>query len=248
VVPLAALDLLFAGFVAVQLRVLFGGDRHVLAAGGPDYADYARQGFWQLLVVTGLTLAVLAVAVRTAGRADPLDRALVRFLLGALCALALVIVASALRRMWLYEETYGLTRLRLFVSTVELWLGAVFLLVAGAGVRLRARWLPRAVLGAGVVALLGLAAVNPDARIAERNVARFDETGVIDVDYLANLSADAVPELDRLPAKERNCALRWIAGDLAADEPWYQYNAARDNAREILAARPVDARFVCEAR
>jgi hypothetical protein len=150
--------------------------------------------------------------------------------------------------MWLYEETYGLTRLRLLVSTVELWLGAVFLLIAAAGVRLRARWLPRTVLGAGVVALLALAAVNPDARIAEHNVARYDRTGVIDLDYLANLSVDALPELERLPAKERYCSLRWMAGDLAADEPWYQYNAARDRARDILAARPLDARFVCEAR
>lgn len=60
--------MLFLGFVAVQLRVLFGGDRHVLTTDDLTYAEYARQGFWQLLAVTGLTLLVIAVALRKAAR------------------------------------------------------------------------------------------------------------------------------------------------------------------------------------
>jgi hypothetical protein len=238
-VPVAVLDLLFLTFVIVQLTVLFGGDRHVLAAGGPDYADYARQGFWQLLAVAALTLLVIAVAAWKAGRGTPADRALVRLLLGALAALALVIVASALRRMWLYEEVYGITRLRILVHAVELWLGVVFLLVLAAGVALRARWLPRAVVGTGVLTLLALAALNPDAYIADHNIDRFERTGRIDVNYLSSLSADAVPALDRLTGSRRSCALEDISVRLQPDEPWYQYNAARQRARAVLAARPV---------
>ena len=66
VVPIAALDALFVAFVAVQLTVLFGGSRHVLETAGLTYAEYARQGFWQLLLVSALALVVLAFAVRTA--------------------------------------------------------------------------------------------------------------------------------------------------------------------------------------
>ena len=41
---------------------------YVLRTAGLTYAEYARGGFWQLLVVTGLTLAVIAVAARKAPR------------------------------------------------------------------------------------------------------------------------------------------------------------------------------------
>jgi hypothetical protein len=240
-VPLALLDLLFVSFVVVQLTVLFGGRTHVLETADLTYAQYARQGFWQLLVVTGLTLAVIAVAARKAGVESRKDRVLVRVLLGVLCAMALVIVASAMRRMGLYEETFGFTRLRLLVTATELWLGLVFVFVIGAGVRMRGRWLPRAVVGTGALVLLGLGAMNPDAYIAERNVDRYHDTGKIDVEYLAGLSADAVPALDTLPAGQRACALVQIADDLDShgDDQWYEYNVGRSRARAILTDRPV---------
>ncbi|MGK2869755.1 MAG: DUF4153 domain-containing protein, partial [Mycobacterium sp.] len=51
-VPLAVLDTLFIAFVVVQATVLFGGHAHVLETEGLTYAEYARQGFWQLLWVS----------------------------------------------------------------------------------------------------------------------------------------------------------------------------------------------------
>ena len=181
--PIAALDALFVAFVAVQLTVLFGGSRHVLETAGLTYAEYARQGFWQLLLVSALALVVLAFAARTARYESRTDRILVRMLLGILCAMSVVVVVSAVHRMWTYEQAYGFTELRVFVTTVELWLGSIFVLVAIAGVRLRpaARWLPQAVLAAGVIALLSLAVLNPDRFVAERNIDRYHETGRIDV-------------------------------------------------------------------
>ncbi|MFD1050426.1 DUF4153 domain-containing protein [Kibdelosporangium lantanae] len=64
------------------------------------------------------------------------DRVFLRSLLGALCLLMLVVVASALTRMWAYQEAYGFTVMRLLVEACELWLGVVYLLVIAAGVRL----------------------------------------------------------------------------------------------------------------
>ncbi len=238
-VPLAVLDLLFLTFVIVQLPVLTGGKEHVISTGGLTFAEYARQGFWQLLVVAALTLGVLAVAIRKVNREKRQDRTLARVLLGALCVLALAIVASAVRRMWLYEEEFGFTRLRILVHAVELWLAVVFVLVLVAGIALRGSWLPRAVLGTGVVTLLVLAYLSPDAFIADKNVERFERTGKIDVQYLSTLTADAVPGLNRLPEPKRSCALQDIAMSVESDEPWYQYNRARERARAILDARPV---------
>ncbi|MFC3380356.1 DUF4153 domain-containing protein [Couchioplanes azureus] len=244
-IPLSLLVLLFALFVGVQLTVLFGGAGHVLAK-GLTYAEYARSGFWQLLVVTGLTLPVLAGAARWAPRGTRTDRVLIRAVLGTLAALTLVIVASALHRMDLYADTYGLTRLRVLVALCELWLGVVFLLVLGAGVRLRAAWLPRTVVAAGVLALLGLAAANPDRLIADHNVTRYEKTGKIDTSYLSQLSADAVPALDRLPASSRDCALGPIAVDLDIDpDDWRGWNLGRQQARETLAKKPATVNRGC---
>lgn len=236
-VPLVLLDLLFAGFVAVQVPVLFGGDDHVQDTAGLTYAHYARQGFWQLAAVTVLTLLVIAVVVRKIDRGARRDRVLGRVLLGALCALSLVVVASAVHRMALYENEFGFTRLRLGVMAAELWLGAVFVLLLVAGIRMSARWLPRAVLASAVVGLLGFAVLNPDGYIAERNVGRYTETGKLDLAYVRGLSVDAVPALDRLPEPARSCVLGGI--DVGGSASGFDYNAARSRARRILEDRPL---------
>ncbi|MGW0213313.1 DUF4153 domain-containing protein [Micromonospora chokoriensis] len=242
--PLGMLVALFSVFVLVQLTVLFGGAGHVLRTAGLTYAEYARGGFWQLLAVTALTLLVIAVAARRAPKATRADRLLVRVLLGALTGLSLVIVASALYRMQVYADAYGATRLRLVVATVELWLGLLFVLVGVAVVRLRADWLPRLVIGTAVLALLGLALVNPDRLIAERNVDRYLQTGRLDVGYLSGLSADAVPALVRLPEPVRACALGQIAAELPRDGVW-ETNLGRERARRELASVPVTTPADC---
>jgi len=209
----------------------------VLRTAGLTYAEYARSGFWQLLVVTVLTLGVIAVAARIAARETFADRLWLRGLLGGLAALTLVIVASAMSRMWAYEQAYGFTRLRLLVSACELWLGVLFVLVLVAGVTLKAPWLPRAVVATGLLVLVGLAALNPDRFIAERNIAR---AAPLDIAYLSGLSADAVPVLDRLPEPLRSCTLRHIvrAGEERGADSWWQWNLARWQADELLRQRP----------
>ena len=234
VLPLAALDLVFLVFIGVQVADLTGG-----VPDGATYSGYARSGFWQLDVVTVLTLLVLGVAARVAPRVERVDRLLLRVLLGTLAVCTLAVVASAIRRLSLYEDAYGFTRLRVLVGAVELWLGVVFLLVIVAGVRLRAGWLPRAVVGTGLVGLLVVAAVNPDRFIAERNVDRYARTGDIDLLYLATLSADAAPALDRLPPGQRACALYAIATRLyETDDDWRTWNLDRSQARAVIEAGP----------
>jgi hypothetical protein len=232
VVPLVVLDLLFLAFVLVQVETLFGGDALVQRTTGLTYAQYARSGFWQLLVVAGLTLVVLGVAAHLAPRATARDRALLRLLLGGLAALTLVIVASALQRIRTYESAYGYTRERLLVSVVEAWFGAVFVLVILAGARLRTRFLPRTAAALAVVALLATAVVNPDGYIADRDVQRYQRTGRIDLAYLSGLSADALPALARLPQGLRDEATGPILARLdATGDDWRTWNLSRSRAR-----------------
>ncbi|ONI84009.1 hypothetical protein ALI22I_34585 [Saccharothrix sp. ALI-22-I] len=230
--PVGALVLLFATFVAVQINTLFAGDEHVITTADLTYADHARNGFWQLLAVTVLTLGVIAIVARRAHLDSATDRKWLRGLLGALSGLTLVIVASALTRMWLYQQAYGFTVLRVLVSACELWLGVIYLLVLAAGVRLEAGWLARAVVGTGFATLVGLAALNPDRFIAERNIDRWHETQKIDIWYLGRLSDDALPALASLPPDLRDCALAFRRVE---PDDWREWNLGRQEARATLA-------------
>ncbi|WP_069743317.1 DUF4153 domain-containing protein [Streptomyces sp. EN23] len=239
--PLIVLNLLFAAFIALQLVVLLGGYEKVRAETGLDHAEYARQGFWQLLWATLLTLLVIALALRWAPRGGSRDRTLVRAVLGTLCVLTLVVVASALRRMDLYVDEYGLTRLRISVAAMELWLGVVLVLILAAGV-FGARFLPRAIAVSAAAGVLAFGLLSPDGLVAEQNVQRFEarDSAGIDIDYVKDLSADAVPALDRLPEPERSCALRIIQREVLHDDaPWYATSWGEARAKEILEKRPV---------
>lgn len=234
VLPLVVLDLLFAAFVSVQLAVLFGGRDHVLSTAGLTYAEYARQGFGQLVVAAVLTLGVVAISVRLVPR-TPGSKRLLQLLLAVLCLLTLVVLGSASRRLGLYEQEFGFTRLRLSVDATIAWLAAALVLVVVAGLARGRAWLPRALVLSAAAGLLLFAVSDPDARIAERNVDRFEATGDVDADYLAELSADAVPALQGLPEPERSCLQQW-RGTVEADS-WSELNRARARAREALRER-----------
>lgn len=233
-VPVGLVVVTFAVFVAAQLTVMFGGDAYLRRTTGLTYAEYVHQGFGQLTVTTFLTLAVVAVAVRKAPRASAPDRMLLRVLLGLLCCLTLVVVASALYRLHVYEQAYGFTELRLLVSFFEGWLGLVVALVLVAGVRLRGQWLPRAALLTGAATLLALAAINPDAYIAQHNVDRFEQTGKADWGHLSGLSADAAEALDTLPERYRSCVT--TTWDMHDD--WLEWNLGRSRAADLPSGTP----------
>jgi hypothetical protein len=181
---------LLVGFATAQATAWFGGEAYLERTVGITYAEYVHQGFGQLCAVTVLTLAVASVAWRVADREADLWR--LRLAVGVLCALSLMVVGSALMRIGLYDDAYGWTRLRVLVAFFEGWLGLVVLLVVAAGVLVRADWLPRSVLATGAATLLLLAALNPDARIAEHNLARQGRVPT-DTSYLLGLSDDAIP-------------------------------------------------------
>ena len=235
--PLVLLDLLFLAFVVVQATVLFGGHAHVLETAGLTYSEYARQGFWQLIAAAALTLAVVWTALRVAVVRTRTERLLLHGLVGCLCVLTLVVVASAIRRLHLYEDAFGLTRARLSAETFSLSVGALFVLVLVAGLvpAVRARFATIAVAGAAFC-LLAFSLSNPDGRVAARNVARWHHTGQLDVGYAQSLSADAVTALAQLPEPLRGDVLAPYRRRLSAAEPWSSANHSRRNARAILAA------------
>ncbi|WP_159081612.1 DUF4153 domain-containing protein [Nocardioides sediminis] len=236
-VPVLIVDAVFAVFLVAQAAVVFGGHDYLERTTGITYADYVHQGFGQLTVATALTLLVVWAAARRAG-GTPRDRWWLRLSLGLLGVLTLVVVASALYRMHVYQEAYGFTTLRLVVDVFEGWLGLVVVTVMVAGLLGRARWVPRIALVTGAVAALGLAALNPDAWVAGRNIDRYEETGSLDVRYLQSLSADAAPVIaERLPERVAACVLQHLPDNQLREEgdTLWGWNLGRHRAEGAVA-------------
>ncbi|WP_316575220.1 DUF4153 domain-containing protein [Nocardia canadensis] len=230
VLPVGALTVLFGVFLGAQFVALFGGDDYVQRTAGLTYAEYARSGFWQLSVVSILTLAVILAVLHWASQETAADRRWLRVLLGAVSVLALVIVGSALARMWTYQQAYGFTVLRLLVEVCELWVGLVYVLVLVAIARLRWSWVPRAAVGTALATLLALAVLDPERFVAERNIARWEHGKRLDTEYLSTLSPDILPALDGLPAGLRADIEDPIRADLD-DDHWWSWNLSRGSAR-----------------
>jgi hypothetical protein len=242
--PVLLVDAVFVLFLAAQAAAFFGGHEYIQRTTGLTYADYVHQGFAQLTIATALTLLVVWAAARKAKLETGGDRWWLRGSLGALCLLTLVVVASALHRMDLYQDAYGFTRLRLVVDLFEGWLGLVVVAVLVAGIGLRGRWLARFALLSGAAMLLGLAVVNPDAWIAQHNIDRYEATGKLDAGYLAGLSADALPVILAHPLPG---GLRCPMGDLDFDvrdpDGWAGWNLSRERARDALHDSVVEPRI-----
>ncbi|MFI1916435.1 DUF4153 domain-containing protein [Nocardia sp. NPDC020380] len=229
-IPVGALTVVFAVFVGTQLAVLFGGDGYVQRTAELTYAEYARSGFWQLSVVSILALAVISVVQRVAVQESAAERAWLRTGLAAVSVLTLVIVASALHRMWTYQQAYGFTVMRLLVEVFELWIGMVYVLVLASLVTLRRGWVPRAAVGLAAATLLVVAVMNPEGLVADRNVTRWQDGKNFDSDYLSGLSPDILPALDRLPRAQRDPIEQAIRAR-TADDSWQGWNLSRERAR-----------------
>ncbi|MDO5696589.1 MAG: DUF4173 domain-containing protein [Dermatophilus congolensis] len=230
--PVGVVIAVFAVFLAAQATAMWGGHDYVQRTAGISYADYVHQGFGQLTVATVLTLLTIAVAVRKAPRETASDRRTMQLVLGVLCVLTLVVVASALFRMAVYQQAYGFTVMRLLVDAFELWLGLLVVLVMVAGARMSAWWLPRAALASGAAMLLALGLANPEALVAKLNINRYNATGTLDLGTLGSLGPDAAPVIAKqLPNELSQCALWWQPGP--ADDSLWAWNLGRARAADI---------------
>jgi len=205
---LAALDLLFLVFVIVQFRYLFGGDALVQVTPDLTYAEYARRGFFELVVAVFLVVPVLLAADWLLERRSRRDDLVFRSLAGVQIGLVLAIMASAFQRLRLYHASYGLTESRFYAMVLLIWIGAMLFWLAATVLRGRRDSFAIGTLASGLATVALLFVINPDAIIARANVARMasaDAPVRFDVAYATSLSADAVPVLiEALPALPRD--------------------------------------------
>jgi hypothetical protein len=236
VTALVLVDVLFLGFVVIQIRYLFGGAEIV----GLSYAEYARRGFFELVTVTALVLPVLLAGDWLLRNEPHGHQRVFRIVAGALLGLLAIIMASALRRMRLYVAEYGLSEIRLYSTAFMIYLAVAFAWFAWTALRGERRRFAFGALVQGLATLGVLHLVNPDALIVRTNLARPVSERPFDGWYAASLSADAVPVLlEALPRLDPEARCAVSAGLLAQGrdlehDDWRNWNLSRARARRLL--------------
>lgn len=250
-VALWLLNLLLLGFMAVQLRylfggvlfggLLFGGADLVEVTAGLSYAEYARRGFFELVTAAALVVPVLLLADWAAAPQTPRSRATLRATMLVLVVLLVGVITSAAYRLALYQDAYGLTELRLYVSMFIVWLTAVLGWLVFTVLRGRRERFAFGSIIAGLACIAALQVINPHALIARVNLARAAAGAEYDGAYLRSLSADAVPVLlarmDRLPAAERCRVARTLVERWGGERRggWRTWNLGDWRARRLIA-------------
>ena len=217
---LGSVNVLFIAFVVIQARYFFGGQANITAQ-GYTYAAYARRGFYELLAVSCMTMALLVTLEALTSRKRE-EENVFRGLVALMVGLTLVILVAAFQRLSLYEHAYGYTRIRVMSSTFMIWLALLLGALLVAILWHRRVWFWAGCVIAGLGFVLTLNVMNMDGFIAAHNITRFAESGKLDVSYLLTLSDDALPTIASLvdnpdlDVAEREHLLRGLAMRLVA--------------------------------
>ncbi len=226
--------LLYSAFAISQAVATFGGVDPVLETAGLTRAEYARSGFFQLLYAAGLTLAVLLVLDRV--RQPGHDRTFRSFAVVS-SLLTVLVVAVSIDRLLTYVDDFGWTMLRLYTVLFAAWIGLLFVGLAFrfAGLTTLRTWYPVFVAVTGLIWLLGLNILNPEAFVARENLATPEHT---DASYLVQLSPDATPEiveqLVTLSTEDRRLLIDHLCTD--EDSSWLG-NIGRARGHDAIAPR-----------
>ncbi|MFF2481131.1 DUF4153 domain-containing protein [Paenibacillus sp. NPDC058071] len=242
--PLIALTVLISVnavyllFVSLQFSYLFDVLKGIVP-GDRTYAEYARSGFIELVIVAAINFALLIGALLFVGTKTKGMRLVVRSMLYTLVGCTGVMLISAYSRLALYEDVYGYTYTRFLVHAFMIYLA---LLLAVAGIRIAKEKLSlfRWYIAISLLAYVAINYAGIDHAIASRNIARYEATGKLDAGYLAGLSADAMPLVirfaeDRYPQLRDELAAR--REELAArDRSWQAWSWPRFRAERALDA------------
>ncbi len=194
-VLLGSVNVLFLGFVIVQIVTLMGG-ADAMAAHGWTYSAYARRGFFELVTVVALCLPMLVAADALLRRRGAKDEGWFRLLAGSQLVLLAALTASAMIRMRLYQLESGLTEQRFYTVAFMGWLMLVFGWFGWTVLRGQSERFAFGGLVAGLAVIVGLSVVNPDGWIVRTNLRHAAAPGrSFDGDYALSLSRDAVPAL-----------------------------------------------------
>jgi hypothetical protein len=226
---LAMINFLFAVFTLFQAAYFFGGEE-LIKSQGITYADYARSGFFELLFVAGLVFAISLFIYRGTN----MQQKLTRILTTALIVQTGIILFSAMSRLMIYIDAYGLTLSRFWAAFCIILIGLVLTAGAvGAMLKINYSQLAKVVFLGSLILTSTVMVFNIEGLIARYNIERYlsGKAQFLDIHYLnARLSSDAVPELVLL------AKTNWPHDSIAASasNEYYSYDTTRDELYNFL--------------
>jgi len=186
---LGMINLLFVMFVAMQLPFLFGD---VTLPSGYSLAEFAREGFFQLMMVLGLVVLIFIFIMRRYK-----GEKIALFLLSLLLIQSVIMGIVSLKKMYLYQSIKGATVMRYYVEWFDYFLIAVLLLGVGFLVRkLAFRKLLDWIVIVGLFSFTLIVSLNVDGMVASHNIEKFkSEPKKLDKYAIEKLSIDALPSI-----------------------------------------------------
>ncbi len=245
---LTALNLVYVVFFLSQITYLFSAFNSRL----PElmtYAEYARRGFFELCAVAAINLVVIAAAhlivKREKGRILQIETI-------ALCLFTLMLIITAVSKMVMYIDSYGLTQMRVYTTWFMIVLFFIFAVTAIRQFK-KFNAVKTMILGF-VIFFLALSYGNIDGRIAAYNIDRYQKGTLesLDVQALSELSDSAVPYMYNLYLEttqsglkaELKSAIEKIPGDesmLPRQKRFRDFNLqsyTAQNIRDLLSVTP----------
>ncbi len=232
---LVSILLVYTLFVIIQFRYLFAG---ATLPEGLSYTAYARKGFFELLALTGVNIALILSVTKITKHHQGGWLTFSKVLCHYLCVVTIVLLISSFYRMLLYTNDDGLTRLRLFVLGFLVFeaigLLITFLYIAKLNFNLPLVYIT---LALGYYVLLNL--IPTDNIIAKNQIDRYLKGERTDIVYVFTLSADAVPALKYLKENTADPALKYHVDNfiqarttLKIPERWQRLNLSIEQAKE----------------
>ena len=191
---LGSVDLLYALFTVTQLQSLYF-PKTQLTAMNQSISQYARSGFFSLLVVMAINLFLLWYLSSFTQMNKQFDSAMkLGYLLMFLFTANMI--ASSFYKMALYESEFGYTHLRLFVKFALVFFAfALLILIPFVLHRIQDILKPLTLLALSLYIVLNF--INLDGIIVQRSHEIYATHGRLDIDYLSNLSADAYSNFEK---------------------------------------------------
>ena len=170
-----------------------------LPEGVVNYAEYARNGFFELCTVSAINLVIIiAVALFTRRKGNG-EKAFLRVVSALFSVMTLVLIGTALAKMYLYINRFGLTEKRLLSSWLMIVIALVFVFIAIRSIFKKFRLFAASTVA--VALMCGVLVISDySSLIANYNVERYisGETDEIDLKALMNADTSAIPAMARL--------------------------------------------------
>src|SRR3989344_5332795 len=172
-------------FLAVQAQYLFATEE-LLKQMGVMLSEYTRRGYTELLLVSSISLSLILIITH---RAREISQSWIKMVAWVFILEVFLLLLSASRRVYLYQEAHGFTLIRILGILFSIWLtGTLGIFALKLWGRLKEKTLILALLINTIVVDFFMNILNPDYTIA---VIRKPTLGYgIDYRYITGRSAD----------------------------------------------------------